>query len=123
MNKENGLKVFKVGDSEWYASPLGVEDFICWFRYNIDNSDSYEELLEEVEECDLDKDCMWCPSSGKEDIKELGDSDESSSEGGIGDLRRSHEDDKSVEKLTSFREVIRLKETPKEPFCIATTNY
>ena len=123
MKKENGLKVFKVGDSEWYASPLEAEEFIFWFRKNIDNSSAYEELLEDIEECDLDKGCTWYPTENKEDIEALGDNDESGSEGSIGDLRRSQDDGKGVEKLTSYREVIKLQGLSKEPYCIATTNY
>jgi hypothetical protein len=122
VNKENGLKVFMVSDSDWYASPFEIDDFICWFRGHIDDSDDYETMESLIEECDLDKDCMWYETNSEEDIKALGDYDEQC-KGGIGDLRRGIEDKRIIEKLMTFREVIKLQGKSSEPYLVATTNY
>lgn len=118
-NIENGLRVFFDGDSNWYASPFEEEEFIKWFRDNIDNALSDDEYT--FDECDLDNDGMWYETDDPKDIKELGDYDEHCN-GGIGDLRRGIEDSTIVEKLMAFRDVIKLQGESKEPYCISTTN-
>ncbi|WP_051624311.1 hypothetical protein [Clostridium akagii] len=123
MNGENELKIFAPNDSEWYVSPLGKEDFIIWFIKHLDSSETFEEMLENTEECNLDNDYMWCPTENKEDIEELGDNDEINDINGDGYLRRGREDSKVVEKLISFRQAMKLIEIPKEPYCISTTGY
>lgn len=116
MNSENGLKVYSDGDSNWYASPWGMEKTKEWLleQYRLD-----DDL--ELERCDLDNDCMWYETKDTKDIEELGDADEKCN-GGIGDLRKGIENESIVEKLMTFREVIKLQGESKEPYCIATTN-
>jgi hypothetical protein len=119
-NTENGLRVFSDGDSNWYASPFEEEEFIKWFKENIDNTLAYDEYC--FDECDLDDDGMWYETNDPKDIEKLGDYDEQCN-GGFGDLRKDKEDHEIVEKFMTFREVIKLQGESKEPYCIATTNY
>lgn len=117
MNKEKEMKVYFDGDSEWYASPWKLERTRQWLmkKYFLDNDF-------ELEECDLDGDCMWYETTDKKDIEELGGSDEQC-KGGVGDLRRGIEDKSIVEKLMTFREVLKLQGYSQEPYVIASTNY
>lgn len=116
--QENGLKVYFDGDSVWYASPYELEEtaLILAKDMHLDLT----ELLDTLEECDLDKDCMWYPTNKQEDIETLGDYDEHCN-GGIGDLRKGQEN--NVEKLMSFREVIKIQGTSKKPYIIAASDY
>ena len=122
MNSENGLKVYSISDEDWYATDLEPEEFICWYRENIDDSLTYMELLEEVSECDLDTGTMWCETNNKEDIEVLGDNDEYFCGTKIGSLRRYNEN--TIEKLMSLRSVIKMQTHYKErTYLIATINY
>lgn len=116
-NSVNGLTVYFDGDGTWYASPWELEKTRQWIikEYQLD-----DDL--ELEECDIEKDGMWCETNDKKDIDELGDYDESC-KGGLGDLRRGLEDNRTVEKVTSFKEVLTMQGVSKEPYIIATTNY
>ena len=108
------MKVYFDGDSEWYASPWGIEKTRQWIIENYQLDDDLE-----LEECDLDNDCMWYETNKTEDIAELGDYDEKC-KGGIGDLRKGIENESIVEKLMTFREVIKLQGGFKVPYEIAT---
>lgn len=103
------MKVYYDGDSNWYASPWDIDETSTWLS------------IDSLEECNLDTDGMWYPTEEKEDMSELGDCDESH-KGGFGDLRLGSEDKSVVEKLTSFREVLKLQESSSTPYLIATTN-
>lgn len=120
MNKENGMKVYFDGDGDWYVSPWEIEKTRQWI---IENYQLDEEL--ELEECDLDNDGMWYETNDLKDIATLGDSDEcqKGNIGNMGDLRKGIEDKNIVEKVISFREVIKSQGYSGEPYIIATTNY
>ncbi|AVP54506.1 Uncharacterised protein [Clostridium tetani] len=115
-NIENRMKVYFDGDSEWYASPWDLEKTRLWIikEFNLD-----DDL--ELEECDLSNDCMWYETNDKKDIEELGDYDEEC-KGGIGDLRRGIEDKSIIERLMTFREVLKIQGYSSKPYEIATTN-
>ena len=120
---ESGLRVFYDGDSSWYASPFTKGEFVRWFVKNVDNTLSKEELT--FDECDLDNNGMWYKTTSPKDIESLGDYDglyKGRTEE-IGDLRRTPQRASIIEKLTSFREVIKLQGETREPYCIATTDY
>lgn len=116
-NIENGMKVYFDGDSEWYASPWDLDKTRKWIIKNYQLDNDYE-----IEECDLDNDYMWYETTNKKDIEELGDCEEQC-KGGIGDLRKGIEDKNIVEKMMTFREVLKKQGQSKEPYIIATTNY
>lgn len=116
-NIENGMKVYFDGDSEWYASPLNLDETRKWaikeFGYG-------EEL--EFEECDLDCNGTWIVTEDEEHIKALGNYDERCL-GGIGDLRKSRMEHDKVDRLTSFRDILKRNGYSKDPYEIASTNY
>ncbi len=116
---ESDLKVYFDGDSTWYATPWDKEKTIDWLikKLYLD-----EDIAECLEECDLDGDGMWYETNNPKDVEELGDFDEVGN-GGIGDLRKGIEDKNVIEKLTSFREVIKLQGESNTPYVIATTDY
>lgn len=116
-NIEKGMKVYFDGDSEWYASPWKLEKTRQWIIENYQLDKDFE-----LEECDLDNDCMWYETNEPEDIAGLGDYDEQC-KGGIGDLRKGIEDKSIVEKLMTFRDVLKLRKSSNEPYVIASTNY
>ncbi|APR02861.1 hypothetical protein RSJ2_3907 (plasmid) [Clostridium botulinum] len=112
------MRVYFDSDSgEWYASPWNLEQTEQWIINQYELDDDLD-----LEECDLDKDFMWYETTDKKDIEELGDSDELSN-GSLGDLRRGIEDKSIVEKLMTFREVLKLQGNSKRPYIIGTTNY
>ncbi|CAB1242490.1 hypothetical protein CLOSBL3_10515 [Clostridiaceae bacterium BL-3] len=114
MSKEE-MKVYFDGDSNWYASPWDIEKTRLWIIKNYQLDDEFE-----LEECDLDNDGMWYETNDKKDIEELEDYDEQC-KGGIGDLRRT--DENLIERLMSFRDVLKIQGVSTEPYVIATTNY
>lgn len=103
------MKVFKMNDCDWVASK-SMEEAIAWYKKETGVED--DEL--DVRECDLDNEGMWIETNSKEDLKELGESDEISScekvDGKIipktkfGDLKRY---DGLVWKFVSFKESIK----------------
>lgn len=116
-NIENGMKVYFDGDSEWYASPLNIEETKKWAAEEY----GYGEELE-FEECDLDNDGAWIVTEDEEYMKALGDYDEKCY-GGIGDLRKSIMEHGKVDRLTSFREILKRDGYSNKPYEIASTNY
>lgn len=116
-NIENGMRVYFDGDSEWYASPWDIEKTKKWAVEEY----GYGEDLE-FEECDLDNDCMWLTTKEEKYIKALGDYDEKCN-GGIGDLRKSRNEEGAVDRLTSFRDALKKDGYSKQPYEIASTNY
>ena len=116
-NIESGMKVYFDCDSQWYASPLNIEETKKW----ITKTYGYAEDIE-IEECNLDNDGMWITTDDEKYIKELGAYDEKSF-GGLGDLRKSIMEPGKVDRFTSFREVLKGYGLSKEPYMIATTNY
>lgn len=111
------MRVYFDGDCDWYASPWELEKTRQWIIENYQLDDDFE-----LEECDLDNDCMWYETTNKKDIEELGDYDERC-KGGIGDLRRGIGDKSIAERLMTFKEVLKFQGSSKEPYIIATTNY
>lgn len=116
-NIESGMKVYFDGDSEWYASPWNIEKTKKWAAEEY----GYCENLE-FEECDLNNDCMWVTTKKEKYVKALGDYDEQGN-GGIGDLRKSIMEDGAIERLTSFREMLKRNGHSEKPYEIASTNY
>jgi len=112
------VKVYEMNDCSWFASKWDKEKTNQYYNNEIDDND-----INDVTECDLDKDGMWYLTEDQADIEALGDSDElvnDISEPVIGDLmRRGNE----VFKFTSFREVLKESEDFTEPYEIATTEW
>lgn len=118
------IKVFKLNEYEWWATKGDLEDLINWYRENIDNSETFEEMLNEAEECDLDKDGMWWETTNKKDLEQLGDSDELISRDKVlefGSLKRFGYN--TICKYIPFREAIQYDLDFTEPYCIASTEY
>ena len=57
-NSHMRLKVYRMNDCEWWCTHLEIEEFYDWYlkEHGLDQEDN---PLEDVEECDLDKDGMW----------------------------------------------------------------
>lgn len=120
------VKVYRMDDYEWWASKWDKEDTNNFFNeeYGTDND------LDEIRECDLDKNGMWYTTNNSEDIERLGDSDEIISiekvngmtkrKVAFGDLMRK---DREVFKYMSFRDVLKLNGDFEKPFMIASTEW
>lgn len=118
------IKVYKMDDYEWWASKWDKEKTNNFFNeeYGTENE------IEDVKECDLDKDGMWYATNNPKDIEELGDNDEIISiekvngmtkrKVAFGDLMRR---DGEVFKYMSLRNVLKLHGDFEKPFMIATT--
>jgi hypothetical protein len=112
------VKVFKMNDYSWFASKFDMEKTNEYYNQEIDDND-----IEDVEECDLDKDGMWWETTDKADIEKLGEADELVDDIGktsVGDLMRR---DSQVYKFTSFRKVLEESNDFTEPYEIATTEW
>ena len=116
------IKVFRLNDYEWWATKGELEDLIEWYRENIDNSESVEEMLDEAKECNLDTEGVWYETIDENDIKILGEHDELLNKNltGFGSLKRYGS---SICKLISFREAIGYDLNFTEPYCIASSEY
>lgn len=116
-NIENGMKVFYDGEGEWYASPLNLEETKAWAIKEF----GYDESLQ-LFESDLDNEGAWIITEEEKYIKELNGYDEKC-KGGFGDLRISKIETGKIDRLTSFRDIIKIDGYSKEPYEIASTNY
>ncbi|WIV11148.1 hypothetical protein [Proteiniborus sp. MB09-C3] len=125
----NDIKVYKINDYEWWASKLNIEETLDFYlkEYNLDEDDN---PIENIKECDIDKEGMWWLTEDIEDLEKLGDNDEIVSykivhgrrirkpePGNL--IRRSRE----VYKYITFREAIEKNGEYEEPFRIASTDW
>lgn len=120
------IKVYKMNDYEWWASKLSIEETEDFIEKKIGG----ENDLDYVEECNLDKDGMWCPTEEQTDLDKLGDADEiigyetingqTRRKVNFGDLMRSEGE---VYKYISLREALLKSAEYTEPFCIASTEW
>ncbi len=121
----NEIKVYQLNDCEWYATKGNLEDLINWYRDNIDDSLTYEEMLDEAKECDLDNKGMWWITEDEENLKLIGTSDElinkdENNNLQFGSLMRFGNE---VFKYISFRQAIECDLEFTEPYCIASTEF
>ncbi|HGD0580653.1 TPA: hypothetical protein ACH354_002316 [Clostridium perfringens] len=128
---EQGIRVFRMNDYEWYATKLEYcEDINKWYITHIVD----ENCLDDVEISDLDINGVWCETNDSKDIKRLGEADELCTgeivingekhpQFKIGDLHRKNG---ICYKLISFRDEIKncLKEGESfsEPMLISILN-
>lgn len=120
------VKVYRMDDCEWWASKWNEEETNKFFNeeYGTENE------IEDVKECNMDKDGMWYTTNNPKDIEELGDNDEIMSiekvngmkkrKVAFGNLMRR---DGEVFKYMSFRDVLKLNGDFENPFMIATTEW
>lgn len=121
-----GIKVYKMNDYEWWASKLSIEETAKF----IENEIRRENDLDDVKECDLDKDGMRWPTEDRADLDRLGDADEiigfeiingqTKRKVGFGDLMRS---EGKVYKYIPLRLALLKSGEYTEPFCIAATEW
>lgn len=122
----SNIKVFKMNDYEWWASKWNKEETNEFYKKEIGEENS----LEEIRECDLDKEGMWWNTGDKEDIEKLGDNDEIISvevvdgitkrKTKFGDLQRQYSE---IYKFIPLREALVKHGDFTEPFCIAGTEW
>lgn len=123
------VKVFRMNDYEWWATKLDKEE-TNEFYLKETGLDEEDNPLEEIEECNLDKEGMWWETEDPADIEELGDADEiigiekvgnqTRSKVQLGNLmRRGNE----VYKFISLREALKKHGDFEEPFCLASTEW
>jgi hypothetical protein len=125
------IKVFKMGDYEWWATKFNKEETLEWY---IEESGLLEDevSMDEMKECDLDKEGMWWETNDPEDIKKLGDADEivgiekingrTRKRVRFGNLMRRGAE---VYKFIPFREALEKYGDFEESscFCLATTEW
>lgn len=119
------IKVYQLNDCEWYATKGDLEDLINWYRDNIDDSETYEEMLEEAEECDLDNEGMFWQTEDEEDLKRIGTADEliNKDENNNLQLGSLMKFGNEIFKYIPFRQAIEYDLDFKEPYCIASTEF
>lgn len=120
------IKVYKMNDYEWWASKLSIEETEKFIREEIGGKND----IEDIEECDIDKEGMWWPTEDPADLELLGVSDELISieridgqtriKVSFGNLMRG---DGKVYKYISLREAIERSGEYTEPFCIASIDW
>lgn len=120
------IKVYRMDDCEWWASKWDKERTNDFFNeeYGTDNE------LEDIKECDIDKEGMWCETADTKDTERLGEYEELISTEKVngmtrrkisfGDLIRK---DELVFKYIPFREVLKIQGDFQEPYMIATTEW
>ena len=64
------MKVYKMNDYEWIASNWDARKTLDWYLKETGLSEE-DNPLEDVRECDLDKDGMWWECLDREHINEL----------------------------------------------------
>lgn len=111
------ISVFKMNDYEWWASRLSIEETEKYYEKEIGE----ENEIEDIKECDIDKEGMWWDTEDEKDIKKLGENDECVHRPTeFGDLRKR---DGEVYKYLPFRLALMKSGEIKEPFCIASTEW
>ena len=120
------IKVYRMDDYEWWASKWDKKRTNDFFNeeYGTDNE------VEDIRECDIDKEGMWWETTDIKDIERLGGYEELISteevngmtrrKTSFGDLIRK---DGLVFKFTSFRDVLKIQGDFEEPHMIATTEW
>lgn len=124
------IKVYKMGDHEWWATKWSLKDTYNYYvkEYRLSETDTD---IREVTKCNIDEEGMWRETRDAEDIKKLGDSDEvvkvevvngqTRKKRQFGDLLRG--EDERIFKFVPFREVLRDHGNITEPFCLATLEW
>lgn len=118
----DNVKVYQMNDFDWVSSQWDITKTNEWYAKEFDEND-----IDDVEECDLDKDGMWWVTKEQSDVERLGDADAlvSLDENGFcapkeGDLQRRNGE---LEKWITFREAIQLNSGKEFPYIISTTEY
>lgn len=122
---ETKASVYKMDEFSWFVTNLDFEATVEWYQKNI--TDLSEDEIEEIEECDIEKDGMWYITENEDDINRIGESDELLSKESI-ESRKNHFGDllkrcDEVFKYTSFADVIAKIGEFNEPYEIATTEW
>ena len=126
----NNIRVYQMNDCEWWASKLDKRATLNFYLKETCLTEE-ENPIEEVRECDIDKEGMWWETDDPEDIERLGDADEiiefvkingqtRSKVLQLGNLQRIYG---KVFKLISFREALEKHGDFTEPFCLASTEW
>jgi hypothetical protein len=68
------IKIYKMDEYSWYATPWNFDKTLDWYQKNIVKLT--EDEIEDIEECDIDKEGMWWNTNDPNDLKQLGVSDE-----------------------------------------------
>jgi len=125
----NNIRVYQMNDCEWWASKLDKRATLNFYLKETCLTEE-ENPIEEVRECDIDKEGMWWETDDPEDIERLGDADEvigtkevngmTVREIQLGNLMRI---DGQIYKFIPFREAIKKYRDYKEPYMIACTEW
>lgn len=125
----NSIKVYKMNDYEWWASRLDPRETLDVYlkEYGLDEEDN---PLEDIIECDIDKEGMWWETESEIDLKTLGDLDEIVNYEEInGRARRRPKFGNLMRRCGSvfayipFREAIERNGIYEDPFMIASTEW
>jgi len=115
------VAIYKMDEYSWYATDWDFDKTLDWYQKNI--VELTESEIEEIEECNVDKEGMWWETSDPKDLEQLGVNDElsaTSKDTAFGDLMRSGDE---VFKYIPFRKAIELSGKFTEPFEIAATEW
>lgn len=123
------IRVYKMNDYEWWASELDKKETNEFYKKELGLTNE-DNPLEDIKECNIDKEGMWWETTDEKDLERLGDADEiigiEKINGMIrkkvrfGDLMRRQE---GIFKFISFREAIKICGEYKEPYEIASTEW
>lgn len=117
------IKVYKMNDYEWWASDLTAEETNAFYKKEIGEENS----IEEIEECDIDKEGLWWvlePETEEHKKAMVALNGKHTTYPGrnrkIGDLSN---DNGTITKFISLRDAIERSGEYTEPFCIASTEW
>ena len=126
-NSRMRLNVFRMNDIEWWCTHMDLKEFYTWYlkEHGLDPEDN---PLDEVSECDLDKQGMWWIYEDSINQKRLAKAYEKQ-----GDIEKHHKGYKTCigqvrdcyngkyAEMIPFRKAIDLYGLYTGPFCIAAT--
>lgn len=68
------VKVYKMDECSWIATNLGFIETVAWYCDNVVTLT--DEDIANIEECDINTECMWYPTENVDDLERIGDYDE-----------------------------------------------
>ena len=108
----NDIKVYQMNEYDWVATPFDLEKTIQWY---MDEVGMLEEEIQDVRECDIEKEGTWCEVTGIIDMEQIKEK-QAIGDKKFGDMKKQFG---TVWIYTSFKDAI-INDI-KEPYIISST--
>ena len=113
------VKVYKLDDYSWIATPWGLEETVAW--YNKEYGDLSKEEMDDIIECDIDKEGVWDEITNVVDAETIENAKPMSGMSTPPQLGECRKRGGDVYKYISFREAVSQRGEFTEPFEVAST--